>query len=284
MVEPRTVRALWREGEALLRERGVESPKFDAAELLCHGAGFPRGELPLHLRDELSADAARRVRALFVRRARREPLQYLLGCWAFYGHPFRVGEGVLIPRPDTECLVEAVLARAPQGPCTIADLCSGSGCIAVALGAALPQSRVLAVEKSGRAFGYLQANIRLNGAANVWPVRGDALTYQGVCPPLDVLVANPPYIRPEEMETLSPEVLAEPREALEAPERGLAFYRHFAAAYRPVLRPGGLLAVEIGCGQGSEVCALFRGQGYEEVTCLQDLGGLDRVVLGRRPK
>ena len=110
------------------------------------------------------------------------------------------------------------------------------------------------------------------------------LRYQGVCPPLDVLVANPPYIRPEEMETLSPEVLAEPREALEAPERGLAFYRHFAAAYRPVLRPGGLLAVEIGCGQGAEVCALFRGQGYEEVTCLQDLGGLDRVVLGRRPK
>ncbi len=143
---------------------------------------------------------------------------------------------------------------------------------------------MLAVEKSGRAFGYLQANIRLNGAANVWPVRGDVLRYQGVCPPLDVLVANPPYIRPEEMETLSPEVRAEPREALEAPERGLAFYRHFAVAYRPVLRPGGLLAVEIGCGQGAEVCALFRGQGYEGVTCLQDLGGLDRVVLGRRPK
>ena len=104
MVEPRTVRALWREGEVLLRERGVESPKFDAAELLCHGAGFPRGELPLHLRDELPAAAARRVRALFARRARREPLQYLLGCWAFYGHPFRVGEGVLIPRPDA-CLL-----------------------------------------------------------------------------------------------------------------------------------------------------------------------------------
>ena len=110
MVEPRTVRALWREGEALLREQGVDAPKFDAAELLCHGAGFPRGELPLHLRDELSAAAVQRVRALFARRARREPLQYLLGCWAFYGHPFRVGEGVLIPRPDTECLVEAVLA------------------------------------------------------------------------------------------------------------------------------------------------------------------------------
>ena len=197
MVEPLTVRALWREGEALLREQGVDAPKFDAAELLCHGAGFPRGELPLHLTEELPLAAAGRVRDLFARRAQREPLQYLLGSWEFYGHPFRVGEGVLIPRPDTECLVEAVLARAPQGPCTIADLCSGSGCIAVSLGMALPQSRVLAVEKSGRAFGYLQANIRLNGAANVWPVRGDALRYQGVCPPLDVLVAGllPPLCR-----------------------------------------------------------------------------------------
>ena len=210
------------------------------------------------------------------------PLQYLLGEWEFFGLPFFVGEGVLIPRADTEVLVETALELcdgmfAPQ----VCDLCSGSGCIPIALSRHLPeQASLTAVELSDAALGYLQKNVQRHHCSNLTVVQADVLTWQPQ-QLFDLITSNPPYISDQEMLELQPEVRWEPEMALRAQENGLYFYRVLSKRCQSYLRAGGWLLFEIGYTQGQAVSDLLLPEGYTDIRLIPDYNGNDRVVAAR---
>ena len=227
------------------------------------------------------------LQALLLRlvRQRKEgvPLQYLLGEWEFYGLPFKVGRGVLIPRADTETLVDVAL-RLQKGykEPVVLDLCSGSGCIAVALEKNIPGAIVTALEVSEQALHYLRRNVTLNRAA-VRIEKGDVMRYTHN-EKLDLIVSNPPYIPHEVIASLQKEVRYEPHRALDGGRDGLDFYRAIAARYYDQLRGDGWLCFEVGVGQSEQVASIFRAHGYTEIGVQEDLCGVPRVVYGRRPQ
>lgn len=268
---------------ARLREAGIEDAAFEAAQLYTLATGRDA-----YLADDepLAPFEQERLDALCAKRCTRYPLQYLCGAWDFMDLTLKIGPGVLIPRADTEVVAMAAIEAArvaPEGP-AVADLCSGSGAIALAVARHVPHARVTAVEISPHALTFLRANNNTYGdPLNI--VWGDVFFWQNECAPesLDVIVSNPPYIAPEEFDSLQPEIAHEPRIALEAADGGLRFYRHIAPAYFPALRPGGWLIFEIGCRQADAVTAICRDAGYTSVSVRKDLGGNPRCVLARRP-
>lgn len=266
---------LLREGADLLRRAEVPSPAFDARELLLFAAGFSRETLLL--RESVDDDTAGRYTALLARRAERYPLQYLIGFWEFYGRRFSVREGVLIPRPETECLVEAALELPlPAGP--VLDLCSGSGVLGVTL--ALECSREAdAVELSDEAFPVLEENLVRYPAARVNAVRGDVCVWKP-SRRYALIVSNPPYLRREDFGVMQPEIRFEPEMALAAGEDGLFFYQVIARRFPQALVPGGWLILESGAGQAQEIASLLRGAGMKEVSVRKDYAGIGRVVMG----
>lgn len=217
---------------------------------------------------------------LMSHRKRHEPLQYLLGEWEFYGMRLFVGKGVLIPRPDTEALVDTALsfAKALEQP-EIADLCSGSGCIALALQANLPQARVHAVEKSEAALSYLQKNAEYHKSpVIIHPM--DVLAAADF-PQLDIIVSNPPYLTAEEMQELQAEVRHEPEMALYGiTEDGLYFYREITRLWKRFLKSGGMLAYEVGDAQADSVTGILAKHGFTNIRRIPDLAGNLRVVTG----
>lgn len=263
----------------MLRQAGVEDAGFDASALFAHVVGRPRFFV-----DEVDGAQWQALLALAQRRAKREPLQYILGRWPFLDLELAVGPGVLAPRPETEevCLAAAELVRATglEHP-NILDLCSGTGALALGLQSLLPGASVTAVELHPDAFGYLLQN---TADTEVRAVRADALTYYKELPPesLDLLVSNPPYVTEAEYGTLAPEVHAEPRSALVAGEEGLAFYRAFARDYRAAVRPGGHLVFEIGAGQGRALQRILEENGWHAIAIRQDTAGHDRMAIGKR--
>lgn len=276
-----------------LKNAGIEEYVFESRCIIEDIMGLDR--LSLAMNAEKTADEAKKNQALLLleKRLNGEPLQYLLGEWEFFGLPFKVGKGVLIPRPDTEVLVETVLdhfLNAGKHDPEIIDLCSGSGCIAVALQKNLPRSKVTAVELSSEAFPYLTENIRRNGA-DVKIMKGDVLNGEllqnfsdpddfGEFRKLDCIVSNPPYLTEKEMKELSPEVKCEPETALYGGADGLKFYRVISCLWKEILKEGGLLAFEIGYEQGEAVSDILRKSGYTDIKVIKDLGGNDRVVTG----
>ena len=248
-----------RETEAALAKAGVEAAAFEAKELVAAA----RNEAEL-------AD-------WLTRRLRGEPLQYLLGEWEFWGLTLAVGEGVLIPQPDTEILVEQGLdaIRAVSQP-RVLDLCAGSGCVGLAVAKERPDAAVTAVEWYPEALGYLERNI----AALDLPVKAVQADVLAAPPtelagPWDLILSNPPYLAPQEEVLLAPEVLRQPRQALFGGRDGLDFYRAIRESWLPLLKPGGTLAVEIGWQQKAAVLALFEGFAPR---CIPDYGGRDRVI------
>ncbi len=228
----------------------------------------------------LSDEVLHRLERDAARRLEGEPLQYILGEWEFYSLPFEVGPGVLIPQPDTECLVERALAYLKNVPSArVADLCSGSGAVAIAIAHHAPQCRVTAVEWDEVAFGYLERNIRRNHANHVKAVRADVLAAPQGFGPFDLIVSNPPYIRSGVIDELEASVRREPRIALDGGEDGLAFYRCILSQWTTTLTDEGVLMVEIGYDQAEEVTALFAPH-FAQVECLRDYGGNDRVIVG----
>ena len=227
------------------------------------------------------ADAKR----IAQRRAAHEPLQYLLGAWEFYGRRFAVGPGVLIPRADTETLADAVLQRLPKSrPLHAADLCTGSGCIAVTLAAERPGLHITAADNSPAALSYARRNIALH-SADVTLLEADVLDAETAAPfagMLDAIVCNPPYLTAEDMQTLQPEVRFEPAAALDGGEDGLHFYRQITAVWRSTLKPGGLLAYEVGIGQADSAAEILMQNGFAQIGKIRDLNGVERVVLGTR--
>lgn len=276
---------LLRQGSALLEQAvGECDPRREGRILLAHLLGCDENALRLAPGREVPAEAGAQFLALCCRRAAGEPLQYLLGRWEFFGLPFAVGPGVLIPRPETELLVEAALEKLAHLPApALADLCSGSGCIAIAAAKHLPGAAVTAVELSPGALPFLRQNIALNAAANVAVVEGDVLD-----PALlsgrrfDMILSNPPYVTPAEMATLQPEVRREPELALLGGADGLRFYAALPALCYPLLKPGGWLAFEIGCTQQAAVEGFLAAAGFCNISCRRDLAGLPRVVLGQK--
>ncbi len=218
------------------------------------------------------------------KRGERYPLQYILGKWDFYGLTFKVNEHCLIPRPDTELLVETAIRKLPQGA-TFVDLCTGSGCIAIAILAHRPDTKAIAVELFPETLALAEKNARINGVSDrLISIQADVL--QEGCDqlqayaPVQAVLSNPPYIPRKEVDGLAPELFFEPRVALDGGEDGLIFYRAILEKYPTLLAPHGQIIMEIGYDQGEALKVL--GKIYlphMTCTCLKDLGGQDRVVL-----
>ncbi len=232
---------------------------------------------------EVSDDKVSLAESYASRRLNGEPLQYILGMWEFYGNSFYVGEGVLIPRPETEMLVDIALdfLRHRLNPVCI-DLCSGSGCIGISVAKAVKNADVTLFEKSDKAFEYLKKNAMLNSTDNIKAVKGDL--FDG-CKQLegfkcDILLSNPPYIRSDIIPTLQKEVQSEPVMALDGGEDGLDFYRSIADKWFSCVKPNGMVAVEIGEEQGVQVKSIFE-KCFSCVNVIKDLYGNDRVVTAK---
>jgi release factor glutamine methyltransferase len=223
-------------------------------------------------------------RALIKRRLAGEPVAYLVGEQEFWSMALFVDENVLIPRRDTETLVEVALRAArqrPHGPLTIADVCTGSGCVALALAKELPEATVWASDLSAGALGVARKNAARHGLeTRVQLVEGDLLEPLGG--PFDLIVSNPPYVKSSDRPTLSAEVQREPHLALFGGPLGLEIMQRLVPGALALLTPGGLLAVEHGFDQGPQVRELFTAAGFTEVTTTKDLAGHERVTAGRR--
>ena len=261
----------------------VENAFFDARWLVEKALGINSTQFALKKDKQVSKKDEVEFLSLIRRRIAGEPLQYILGEWEFMGYPFLVGEGVLIPRPETELLADFAkdLLKDKKSP-VVFDLCSGSGCIAISVAKLLPKAKVYAVEKSGDALGYLKKNVKLNKAKNVEIISGDIADrrlLQGIVP--DLILSNPPYIKSEEIPTLQKEVLREPSMALDGGADGLDFYKILAADWLSRLPKGGVMAVECGEAQAEDISQLFFLAGGVTDT-INDLSGIQRVVTATK--
>jgi release factor glutamine methyltransferase len=270
---PEAVRATAHELEAA----GVPTARVDAELLVAHVLGKTRSEL--YLPDGHVSDAdLRRLRALVARRRTREPLAYVLGEWGFRNLTLAVDPRVLIPRPETEVVVERCLAclRGLEAP-RVLDVGTGSGAIALALADERPDARVCATDLSDGALAVARANAARAGLV-VDFVRADL--FAGVRGPYDLVVSNPPYVDPGEVDALEPEVRDwEPRGAFV----GRDLFARIAEGAREVVRSRGWLVLECGDGQAADVKALLEAAGYVDVAVTRDLGGTERVVEARKP-
>lgn len=267
-----------------LEDGGVDNAQFDAEQLLMKFCGVTRSDMLLFPALDIPEDKARAALEAVSRRLSGEPLQYILGEWEFYGLPFYVGKGVLIPRQDTETIAELAVsfARARKGAGFLAaDLCAGSGCIGITL-AKLAGVPVKLLELSEQALGYLRRNIELNGVQRLCEALcADVLSEDaaGKLPPLDLIVTNPPYLTAQDMRELQTEVAHEPETALFGGEDGLDYYRRMIPLWGAKLRDGGMLAAEIGMGQEKDVMRIFEECGIA-AQYKKDLCGVVRVIYG----
>jgi release factor glutamine methyltransferase len=273
-----TVRDLLVAATDELSRAGVPSPRVDAEWLLAHALGVSRTEL-YAVGDEAPADCERVFRELVARRAAREPLAYVLGEWGFRRLTLSVDPRVLIPRPETEVLVERCLELiADLAEPRVLDIGVGSGAIALAITDEHPGARVVATDSSSEALAVAAENAARTGQP-VELVEGEL--FAGLDGPFDLVVSNPPYVAPEEVGTLQPEVGEhEPRAALIES----AGTETIAEQALTRLAAGGSLAFEVADGKAGEVAALLRRLGYEQVTIGQDLAERERVVDGRAPR
>lgn len=268
--------------EQRFRERGVGAPRLDAQLLLAHVLGRDRVYLYTHFDQPLAAAELAAYRALIQRRLSGEPVAYLVGTKEFRSLELAVDARVLVPRPDTETVVEAALALLPAGGGRLVDVGTGSGAIALALKQARPELEVLAVDRSADAAAVARANAERLGLA-VEVLEGDLLAPVAARAPLLAVVSNPPYIPTAQIESLAAEVRREPRLALDGGADGLVVIRRLIAEAPPLLGAGGALVLEVGVGQAPSVTALFAADGrWSAAAATRDLAGIERVVAARR--
>lgn len=273
-----------KEASALIRQKfkdaGIENYIFEANCLLQHFLNLSYTQLITYSAKE--TENFDLIIAAADKRITGYPLQYILGEWEFFGLPFKVGEGVLIPRQDTETLIESVLENTRKfKKCRIADLCSGSGCIAISLQKNLNNSNVFAVEYSEFALNYLKQNITLN-SADITVIEGNVLDKSVYCqlPELDIIVSNPPYLTENDMSKLQKEVTFEPSMALAGGYDGLYFYREITNLWKHKLSDGGMIFYEIGINQQDDVAAILYSNGFSDIKFYHDLNNIIRVVSG----
>jgi release factor glutamine methyltransferase len=285
MSEIWTIRKLLAWTTQHFEKRGVDAPRLTTEVLLAHVLKTTRVRLYVDLDRPLDKAELTAFRALIERRMAGEPTQYLTGVREFYNRPFKVDPRVLIPRPETELLVEAALHRLPKdAPGTALDVCTGSGCIAISLAAERPQATVLATDLSPDACALARENAQALGVAGrVTVLQGDLYAPLPPDARFDVVVSNPPYIATGEIPTLSAEVRREPHLALDGGPDGLVLIRKVIEGARRVLKPGGLLAMEIGETQGAALQALLQAAGFEDARVEKDLERRDRLAFGTQP-
>ena len=270
-----------------LEAKGVESPRLQIELLLAHVLKVPRLKLYLDFERQLSEGDLETLRAMVKRRGEREPLQYILGTTSFCGIEILVTPAVLIPRPETELLVEQAwkfLASRGDQAATVLDFGTGSGCIAIAIARKFPACEVHAIDASEEALQVARTNTERIGA-KVHFNRGDAIEDLTSPHNFDLVASNPPYIPDAEVETLQPEVRDyEPRLALGGGREGLDFYRMIASQVRGRLATDGKVMVELGHGQEAAARAIFEGEGWFVESVIADYAGTPRILIARQAK
>jgi release factor glutamine methyltransferase len=270
-----------------LKKRGMSSPRLDVELLLGRILGLDRVRLLIDAERPLEKAELTRYREMHQRRRAGEPVAYLLGVREFYGRSFRVDPRVLVPRPDTETLVEVALERTRHLSLSarVLDLCTGSGCVAITLSRERPTTSVLGADISPDALSVAAENALRLGAVTLGLIRSDLFSaLEAGRDRFDLITANPPYIADRELPTLQVDVRAfEPRLALAGGADGLAVIRRLVAEAPPFLDAGGVLALEVGAGQAEHVRRLFEVRGFHNITTRRDYGGHERVVAGIAP-
>ena len=286
---PATYNDLYLDARKALKEAGVEQAQLEARELLCFTSGKSREEFIRDLTLYASDGVEKRFRSLLERRLKGEPVAYLIGEWEFYGLTLDICRDVLIPRPDTETLVERGILSVRDLPeaARVLDLCAGSGCVGLAVADSCPNTRVILAEWCADALRVCRQNIlRCALSQQVSAAQVDALE-----PPprilrdFDLILCNPPYIPTLEVGRLDPSVRDyEPRMALDGGEDGLKFYRAIAKKWKKALKPGGKLIFEVGYDQAQAVRDIMARNGYQDIRTTMDPGMHWRVVEGSAEK
>lgn len=263
----------------------IDSAELEARFLICDTLGLSSTEFFIKDSETVNEEKTDELYKLSERRINGEPLQYILGKWDFMGRSYKVGPGVLIPRPETELLCEKIIeCLRTKKQAVVYDLCSGSGCIGITLKAEVPDIDLYLVEKSPEALQYLLYNSSaLLSKTFHTAIKGDVLQFElfELYPQADIIVSNPPYIRSSEVPDLQKEVTFEPDMALDGGEDGLIFYRYIIANWSQKLKDDGEIFFEIGEDQAEAVSAMFREIGFDS-RVIKDYNNHDRIVKGRR--
>lgn len=274
---------LLRESERALTAAGVDTPALDARLLIGAALAMDRADLMLKRSREITPQEQETIRVMIARRIAREPVARILGLREFWGLPFGLNEATLEPRPDTETLIELVLAMRPKDVHRVLDLGTGTGCLLLSLLHEMPDATGLGVDCAPRALEQAKINaarLGLDKRAAFWLGNW----FAGMDERFDIIVSNPPYIPTADLAGLQPEVaLFDPRAALDGGADGLGPYRIMIPMFPRYLTPHGLAAVEVGIAQAQDVAALMETAGLTDVTIKNDLGGIPRVVAGRSP-
>ncbi len=282
----RTYNEIYLEARNVLRQYGIEGYTLEAKLLVARSANKTVSELLRDMNLYTTPAVEEKVMEYTARRLRGEPVAYITGAWEFYGLPMYVTPDVLIPRMDTELIVDTAkeLLIGHKMDARILDLCCGSGCISCAVGHELPATKLVAVDISASALDICRKNVALNRLnTRVICMQADALS----SPPLgigqfDVLISNPPYIMSEEINRLDSSVKDyEPIWALDGGEDGLRFYKSIIKYWKSVIRPGGILLFEVGEGQAQDVMDMILSAGFSSADSRKDTAGIDRVIIGR---
>lgn len=274
---------IYKKSKETLLQAGVSSPAFDTLCLFEHFFNLTRDGIILHGDKSPDDEPERLFFIALAERSNGRPLQYILGKWPFMDFEFKINEGVLIPRDDTAVLVEAALKLTQKVKKPVAiDLCSGSGIVAISYAKYRTDSLVTALEKFDVPYSCLCENIAFNKTDNVTPKKQDVLSaftmYDDKS--LDIIMSNPPYIKEDEISTLQVEVQNEPIEALNGGKSGLDFYRQISLGWIGKLKPGGMIAFEVGDTQHFEVAEILMSAGCKSVFFFKDLQNINRVVAG----
>ena len=276
-----------KEARKLLGTSGIEDAVREAELIISHCLGIDR--LTLY-RDNpwIPKDTISRIDALLQRRTKREPLQYILGHMEFYGLKIRLGSGVLIPRPETEVLAEEAIKIISNfefriSNFTFLDLCTGTGCLALALAKEFPEAQVYGTDTSEIAIGYAEENAKLNGIKGVTFIKGSLFEpIKEFLVTFDLIVSNPPYIRRNDIKSLQPEIKDwEPLEALDGGEDGLDYYRAIIPEARNYLKEGGCLIFELGNNQADAVRKMAGDAGFMNISLIKDYAAIERILIAK---
>jgi len=277
------VRALdkLKELSLLFKREGIEDHAKEATTLLIETLSIDKVALhtsPLDIDEKISVA----IDSYAARRVRGEPLQYIIGHVDFFGLRIDVGKGVLIPRPETELMVEEAirLITGRDGSLAVLDLCTGSGCIAIALAKEFPHAVVLGIDRSDKALSYARRNAQCNGIDNALFIKGDLFALIKADARFDCIISNPPYIRTEDIFGLQKEIAYEPIEALDGGEDGLFFYRRILAAAPRHLKKNGIVILEIGFDQADDIRRLASQHGLNNIVFMKDYAGVERIFIG----
>lgn len=275
-----TIFECYRNTAKTLKEAEIPDSAFESRQIIRYITKLSNNEIITRYNDNLEDFQVKMWQMVMEQRLSHYPLQYIIGEWSFYGLNFFVGEGCLIPRSDTEVLVDTAFEFLKGNPkAAVLDLCAGSGCIGITIANRYKETSVTLVEKYDVPYSYCERNIHRNPSETLSLIKADVFDFEPQSK-FDLIVSNPPYISAKDMENLSEEVLKEPDSALYGGEDGLDFYRVILSRYVAYLNDGGMIAVEVGYDQSEAVKQLFSQAGFKDIKTAKDLNGIERVVYG----